>query len=47
MERVSARLAELVPEARVGVAHGKMSEHQLELVIQAFWDKEIDVLARG
>ena len=44
MERVSARLAELVPEARVGVAHGKMSEHQLELVIQAFWDKEIDVL---
>ena len=21
-----------------------MSEHQLELVIQAFWDKEIDVL---
>ncbi|MDO4888728.1 MAG: transcription-repair coupling factor, partial [Actinomycetaceae bacterium] len=44
MERVSARLAELVPEARIGVAHGKMSEHQLELVIQAFWNKEIDVL---
>ena len=44
MARVAAQLGELVPEARIGVAHGKMSEHQLELVIQAFWDKEIDIL---
>ena len=44
MARVAARLAELVPEARIGTAHGKMGEHQLELVIQSFWDKEIDVL---
>ena len=44
MARVAAQIGELVPEARVGVAHGKMSEHQLELVIQAFWDKEIDIL---
>lgn len=44
IHKVAAEISELVPEARVGVAHGKMTEHQLEDVIQAFWDKEIDVL---
>ncbi|QJC22732.1 transcription-repair coupling factor [Arcanobacterium buesumense] len=42
--RVAAQISELVPQARVGIAHGKMSENQLEDIIQAFWDKEIDVL---
>ncbi|MEZ7898915.1 MAG: transcription-repair coupling factor [Flaviflexus sp.] len=40
----ATRLQELVPEAKIGVAHGKMSEKQLETVIQQFWDREIDVL---
>ena len=44
MARVANRLQEMIPEARVGMAHGKMSEHQLEGIIQAFWDKELDVL---
>lgn len=44
INRTAAELADLVPEARIGVAHGKMSEHQLETVINDFWDKEIDVL---
>ncbi|WP_461190624.1 transcription-repair coupling factor [Trueperella pyogenes] len=44
INKVAAELAEMVPDASVGVAHGKMSEHQLEQVIQQFWDKEIDVL---
>ncbi|QRV01965.1 transcription-repair coupling factor [Arcanobacterium phocisimile] len=44
IHRVAHEITELVPQARVGVAHGKMSETQLEDVIQAFWDKEIDVL---
>ncbi|GAA1627059.1 transcription-repair coupling factor [Georgenia ruanii] len=44
INKAAAHLAELVPEARVGVAHGKMNEHQLEKVIQDFWDKEFDVL---
>ena len=44
IERTAARLRELVPEARVGVAHGKMNEHQLDQVIRAFWEKELDVL---
>ena len=42
--RAAARIQDLVPEARVAVAHGKMAEHQLERVIQAFWDREFDVL---
>lgn len=40
----ATELAELVPEARIGVAHGKMSEMQLASVIEQFWHKEIDVL---
>ncbi|MHB1064331.1 MAG: transcription-repair coupling factor, partial [Georgenia sp.] len=44
INKTAQHLAELVPEARVAVAHGKMGEHQLEKVIQKFWDKEFDVL---
>jgi len=42
--RAAARIAELVPEARVAVAHGQMGEHQLERVIVDFWEKRFDVL---
>ena len=41
---VAAHITELVPEARVRTAHGKMNEHQLEAVIQDFWNHEFDVL---
>ena len=44
IESTAARLAELVPEARVATAHGQMSESRLERVIDDFWHKEIDVL---
>ena len=44
IERAAARLAELVPEARIATAHGQMSEHQLEPIMVAFWEKEFDVL---
>ena len=44
IERASARLRELVPEARIATAHGKMSEHRLEKVMVDFWDKKFDVL---
>ncbi len=40
----AAHLAELVPEARIAVAHGRMHEHQLERVIVDFWNREFDVL---
>ncbi len=44
IERAASRLRELVPEARIAVAHGKMGEHQLEQVILDFWDRKFDVL---
>lgn len=44
IEKAAARLAELVPEARIATAHGKMGEHQLERVIVDFWEKRFDVL---
>jgi transcription-repair coupling factor (superfamily II helicase) len=40
----AARLAEKVPEARVGVAHGQMDEALLEKSMLAFWNEEVDVL---
>ncbi|NHC45853.1 transcription-repair coupling factor [Motilibacter aurantiacus] len=44
IERASARLRELVPEARVAHAHGQMNEHQLEQVVLDFWERRVDVL---
>ncbi|KAB1658055.1 transcription-repair coupling factor [Pseudoclavibacter chungangensis] len=44
INRVAAELAELVPEARIGVAHGKLSESRLEQVIVDFWERKFDVL---
>ena len=38
------RLRALVPEARVGVAHGQMKEHQLEDVMMDFYGGSYDVL---
>jgi transcription-repair coupling factor (superfamily II helicase) len=37
-------LGELVPQARVGVAHGQMGEGKLEEVMARFVNKELDVL---
>ena len=44
IERVAGHLAELVPEARIAIAHGKMGEKQLEQVIVDFWERKFDVL---
>lgn len=44
INRVAAELSELVPEARIAVAHGKLTEHQLEQVIVDFWERRFDVL---
>ncbi|MET8523578.1 transcription-repair coupling factor [Nocardioides sp. NBC_00163] len=44
IEKAAARIRELVPEARVAVAHGQMNEKQLEQVMVDFWEKEFDVL---
>jgi len=39
-----ARLEELVPEARIGVAHGQMPERELEEVMKGFYQKRYNVL---
>ncbi len=44
ISRVAARLAELVPEARIAVAHGQMNEHRLEEVMRGFVERTHDVL---
>ncbi len=44
INRVAARIAELVPEARVAVAHGQMNEHLLENVMGEFLARGHDVL---
>jgi len=44
IDRKALHLKELVPEARIRVAHGQMSEGELEDVILAFWNKDFDVL---
>ena len=44
IERVANHVRDLVPEARVAVAHGQMDEGSLEQVVLAFWEGEYDVL---
>ena len=42
--RTAARLKASLPEANIGIAHGKMSEDELSLVWKELLDGEIDVL---
>jgi transcription-repair coupling factor (superfamily II helicase) len=44
INRVAARIGELVPEARLAVAHGQMNEHTLEKIMSNFLDRKSDVL---
>jgi transcription-repair coupling factor (superfamily II helicase) len=44
INRAAAKLAEIVPEARIAVAHGQMPEAALEQIMIGFWEKEYDVL---
>ena len=44
IDRAAGRLRELVPEARIAVAHGQMHEDALEQVMVGFWERAYDVL---
>ncbi len=44
IEEVARRLTQLVPDARVAVAHGQMDEGTLERVMIDFWERRFDVL---
>ena len=41
---VTARIQRLVPDVTVAFAHGQMREHELERIMYAFINREIDVL---
>ncbi len=44
IDACAGRLRELVPEARVAVAHGQMDEGTLEQIVVDFWEGRYDVL---
>jgi transcription-repair coupling factor (superfamily II helicase) len=44
IERIADRLHATVPEARLAVAHGQLTEHELESIMMDFVDREFDVL---
>ena len=44
IDRAAAKIRELVPEARIAVAHGQMNEDVLERTVAGFWHNEYDVL---
>ena len=44
IEKAAAHLRELVPEARIAVAHGQLDEGTLESTVLQFWEGEFDVL---
>jgi transcription-repair coupling factor (superfamily II helicase) len=44
IDKVASDIREMIPEARVEVAHGQMSESRLEQLIVDFWEKRFDVL---
>ena len=44
IEKCAADLAELVPEARIGIGHGQMNERELEQVMGDFYHKRFNVL---
>ncbi len=44
IEKVAADIRNMVPEARVAVAHGQMDEGTLEKVVIDFWEGQFDVL---
>ena len=44
IEETAAGLKQLVPDARIAIAHGQMDESSLERVIIDFWERKYDVL---
>jgi len=44
IDEAAARVRDLVPEAKVAVAHGQMHEELLETTVEGFWNREFDIL---
>ncbi|MBI5100819.1 MAG: transcription-repair coupling factor [Nitrospirae bacterium] len=44
IHKTASHLLELVPEAKIGIAHGRMPERDLEVAMHKFFTKQINVL---
>ena len=44
IDQVASRIGQLVPDARIAIAHGQMDEGTLERVMVDFWERRFDVL---
>lgn len=44
IQAMRAHLNHLIPEARIGIAHGQMNEHELSAVMHAFTHGDVDIL---
>jgi transcription-repair coupling factor (superfamily II helicase) len=44
IEKTAEELQKLVPESRIGIAHGQMRERELEQVMRQFYHKQFNVL---
>lgn len=44
INRVAANISELMPEAKVTVAHGQLREHQLEQIMRDFYHQRFNIL---
>ncbi|WP_193047856.1 transcription-repair coupling factor [Mycolicibacterium baixiangningiae] len=44
IDQAATKIAALVPEARVVVAHGQMPEELLERTVEGFWNRDYDIL---
>ncbi len=44
LDGIAVRLAEIAPEVKIGLAHGRMAKRALEDVMNAFYDGTLDLL---
>ncbi len=44
IDRIAEKVREIVPQARVGIGHGQMDEHELARVMEEFTHANLDVL---
>jgi transcription-repair coupling factor (superfamily II helicase) len=44
IEQTAAELAEMVPEARIGIGHGQMPKRELERVMNDFYHRQLNLL---
>lgn len=44
IDRAASELQEIVPQARIGIAHGQMAERELERVMADFYHKRFNIL---